>query len=74
MQKNKKFKDGSMRLKGWDYGKNADYFLTIKTKYGEHFFGEIKKKREINRPKNSLTLYTGEICKNDRAIFEYVHQ
>ena len=42
MQKDKKFKDGSMRLKGWDYGKNADYFLTIKTKYGEHFFGEIK--------------------------------
>ena len=43
----KKYKDkyriNSTRLKNWDYGGNALYFITICTKNREHFFGEITK-------------------------------
>jgi len=37
-----KYRDESLRLKFWDYGRNGDYFLTICTKDRKHFFGEIK--------------------------------
>ncbi|MCP4350496.1 MAG: transposase [Desulfobacterales bacterium] len=40
-----KFKDKyripSARLQSWDYGWNGAYFITICTKGGEHYFGEI---------------------------------
>ncbi|MBU0577641.1 transposase [Patescibacteria group bacterium] len=32
----------SYRLKGYDYSKNGLYFVTICTKYGRDFFGEVK--------------------------------
>lgn len=32
----------SARLKGWDYGSNSAYFITICTKDKNHYFGEIK--------------------------------
>lgn len=32
----------SARLKGWDYGCNGTYFITICTKNRNHYFGEIK--------------------------------
>ncbi|MDR9399065.1 transposase [Salibacter sp.] len=38
----KKFKDETNRLKNWDYGSNAAYFVTICTADRNHFFGEIK--------------------------------
>ena len=31
----------SIRLRGWDYGRNATYFITICTKSKKHYFGEI---------------------------------
>lgn len=31
----------SYRLKHWDYGNNAPYFITVCTQNREHFFGEI---------------------------------
>jgi len=37
-----KYRNESLRLKYWDYGRNGDYFLTICTKDKDHFFGEIK--------------------------------
>lgn len=36
-----KFRISSARLKDWDYGRNADYFITICTRNKEHFFGSI---------------------------------
>ncbi|HMS63796.1 MAG TPA: transposase [Ignavibacteria bacterium] len=42
---NEKFKNkyriSSARLQTWDYGNDGAYFITICTKYKEHFFGEI---------------------------------
>ena len=32
----------SIRLKGFDYGQNASYFVTICTKDREDYFGKIK--------------------------------
>ena len=32
----------SCRLKEYDYSQNGEYFVTICTKYGSHFFGDIK--------------------------------
>ena len=36
-----KYRITSTRLKGWDYGRNAVYFITVCTKNRHHFFGEI---------------------------------
>lgn len=36
-----KYRIESARLKNWDYGWNAIYFITICTKNREHFFGKI---------------------------------
>lgn len=38
---NNKYRIDSSRLKHWDYGRNAAYFVTICTKNRENFFGEI---------------------------------
>jgi REP element-mobilizing transposase RayT len=32
----------SARLNNWDYASNASYFITICTRNGKHYFGEIK--------------------------------
>ena len=37
-----KYRIETTRLKDWDYGSNAAYFITICTKNKEHFFGEIQ--------------------------------
>ncbi|MFN6947102.1 MAG: transposase [Cytophagaceae bacterium] len=37
-----KYKVSSNRLKGWDYGSNAFYYITICTGNRECFFGEVK--------------------------------
>jgi len=37
-----KYRIASTRLRYWDYGSNAAYFITICTKNREHFFGQIK--------------------------------
>lgn len=36
-----KYRIESSRLKNWDYGSNAAYFVTICTQDREHYFGEI---------------------------------
>ena len=36
-----KYRITSVRLKTWDYGSNASYFITINTKNRLHYFGEI---------------------------------
>lgn len=36
-----KYRINSARLQSWDYANNAAYFITICTKYREHYFGEI---------------------------------
>ena len=38
---NNKYRIESSRLKNWDYGRNASYFVTICTRNREKFFGEI---------------------------------
>jgi putative transposase len=37
-----KYRIPSSRLKNWDYGHSAAYFITICTANREHFFGEIE--------------------------------
>jgi REP element-mobilizing transposase RayT len=37
-----KYRIDSARLRNWDYGWNAPYYVTIKTKNRKCFFGEIK--------------------------------
>ena len=44
---NNKYRNVSIRLKNWDYGMNAFYFITICTKNREHFFGEILNKEMV---------------------------
>jgi len=34
-----KYRIKSARLQSWDYANNAAYFITICTKYREHYFG-----------------------------------
>lgn len=36
-----KYRIPSARLQTWDYGAHASYFVTINTKNGVHYFGEI---------------------------------
>ena len=36
-----KYRISSARLKNWDYGSNAIYFITICTQNREHYFGKI---------------------------------
>jgi putative transposase len=36
-----KYRLASARLQSWDYRWNAAYFVTICTRKGEHFFGQI---------------------------------
>ncbi|WP_096432803.1 transposase [Labilibaculum antarcticum] len=36
-----KYRIPSARLKDWDYGSNAIYFVTICTQHRQHYFGEI---------------------------------
>ncbi|MCW3094256.1 MAG: hypothetical protein JWP81_5325 [Ferruginibacter sp.] len=44
-----KYRIPSARLKNWDYGSNAAYFVTICTKQRKHFFGEIvDEKMQLN--------------------------
>ncbi len=40
-----KFRIASARLRTWDYGSAAAYFITICTHNREHFFGHIKNNR-----------------------------
>ena len=42
-----KYRIGSSRLKNWDYGKNASYFVTICIRNRESLFGEIVEDRMI---------------------------
>lgn len=37
-----KYRNESIRLKNWDYGSNASYFITICTSNRVNYFGEIK--------------------------------
>lgn len=36
-----KYRTGSNRLPGWDYGSPGTYYVTCCTKNREHYFGEI---------------------------------
>ena len=42
-----KYRIETSRLKNWDYGSNAKYFVTICTKDREHFFGDCENGRMI---------------------------
>ena len=48
---NNKYRIPSARLPGWDYGRNAAYFVTICTKNRQYYFGDI-----IGDPINQMVL------------------
>ncbi len=53
----------SNRLKGWDYGSEADYFITICTKNAVNYFAEIQNGTLIKLPLWYVTKrYWQEIC------------
>jgi putative transposase len=60
-----KYRISSARLKGYDYGKNGAYFITICTHKREHYFGQIKNKtmclNEIGHMVKNEWLITPEI-------------
>src|SRR5690554_2732210 len=49
-----KYRNESIRLQGWDYGRAGLYFITICTKDREHFFGEINKGRMQVSPAGAI--------------------
>src|SRR5690606_8295494 len=49
-----KYRNESIRLQGWDYGRAGRYFITICTKDREHFFGEINKGRMQVSPAGAI--------------------
>ena len=51
-----KYRITSARLKGYDYGSEGAYFITICTDNREHFFGEIKEVSEGNITKKTMHL------------------
>lgn len=42
-----KYRIESARLKGWDYGSPAHYFVTICTQNGIYFFGDVVKGKMV---------------------------
>ncbi len=42
-----KYRISSIRLRNWDYGWNGSYFITLCTRQGEHFLGEISDNKMI---------------------------
>ncbi len=44
----------SIRLSGWDYRKNAAYFITICTKNRKHYFGNVKNSKMIYTPVGAI--------------------
>jgi REP element-mobilizing transposase RayT len=46
----KTYRINTTRLKGWDYGSEAAYFVTVNVRYRKHSFGEIKDGKMILSP------------------------
>ena len=60
-----KYRIPSNRLKNWDYGNNAAYFITICTQNREHYFGEIKNsKMQLNELGENATRFWVDIPKH----------
>jgi REP element-mobilizing transposase RayT len=52
-----KYRVSSARLEGWDYRRNAMYFVTICTKERRHYFGEITDEK-------MMLTDTGKLCRD----------
>jgi len=60
-----KYRIPSNRLKNWDYGNNAAYFITICTQNREHYFGEIKNgEMQLNELGENATRFWLDIPKH----------
>jgi putative transposase len=59
-----KYRISSTRLKNWDYGWNAAYFVTICTHKRKHYFGDIKnRKMQLSKIGEIAQKYWEEIPK-----------
>lgn len=47
MAEYRKYRNGSTRMKNWDYRSRADYFVTIRVREKNDFFGTIKNGKMI---------------------------
>lgn len=63
-----KYRSGTTRLKNWDYGSAAMYFVTICTQNKAHYFGKIVK-RSATEEKEVVVLEPAEI--GEVAITEW---
>jgi len=60
-----KYRNESARLKGYDYASEGAYFITICTKYRNHYFGEIiDGEMMVNEIGKIANLLWGEIIKH----------
>ena len=62
---NERYRIESSRQPGWDYCTSGQYFITIRTMGGIHFFGKIENDRMILRDLGKFA----EQCLNEIAIF-----
>jgi putative transposase len=63
-----KYRIESARLKNWDYGWNASYFVTICTKNRTYFFGDVKNGKMIL---NDIGVITQNIWQKIPEYFPY---
>lgn len=63
-----KYRIPSARMRSWDYGSNAYYFITICTSSKEHYFGEIKNGEMLQNP---VTGYLEEQIRNVQSHYPY---
>ncbi len=63
-----KYRIESARLKNWDYGWNASYFLTICTKNRTYFFGDVKNGEMVL---NDIGVITQNIWQKIPEYFPY---
>lgn len=60
----------SSRLKNWDYGSDAAYFITICTQNREHFFGEIQNEKMHVSPAGAIAYVLWYEIKNHAQNIE----
>lgn len=60
-----KYRIPSARLRSWDYGSNAAYFITICTREMQHFFGRIVRDNENINDRIHTLSPIGKIAKKE---------
>lgn len=72
---NNKYKIESTRLENWDYRNSGIYLITICTKFGQHFFGEVVDGvMHLNEMGKIVERFWTEIPNRTRSVLLGIHQ